>query len=521
MSQNKKVSTQKDSAQQKNFPYDEQTLRQYLLDHPDASVESMHKDLGVRYKTLYKALKHYGLYTRFRRPFVPALTQEAFQGYLSGHSETTQEDMCLYFKMRKRDLRKHLTYYGLPCPPCISMKERLEIYLRDHPEATYQEISAALGRSKSSIKSVFDRYGIPYKWSPEMKYVREKLSAYLDAHPEATYKDLTRVFGGTKSGVYVALKRYGLRHPWPSSVFYYDYEALKKHMLAHPEASLQELRDVFGGTGNQMRAALKKLGFPLPKHPLIKYDRDLLEIYLLDHPMADYHELARIFKGSRSGVYTALKRYGLVTVQQHRISVKYPKDAVEKWIADHPEGTYSQLSKAFKTTSKRIYHVLVRYGLPRPKHPLIKLTKQALSDYLSDHPEATIDIIAEVFGCTSAAVRYAIKKHGFYVRPVQRGVRRKYNYEEIRSYLACHPQATYVDLSEHFHISRKSLYAVLKRGKMPIPQYALKKYDKDSLESYLASHLGATCTDLVRYFKGSDSGVRRAVKRYGLVMKKS
>ena len=517
MTQNKKVSTQKDSDQQKNFSYDEQTLRQYLLDHPDASIDNMHKDLGVSHKFLYKTFKRYGLW----RPFVPALTQEALQGYLSTHSETTQEDMCLYFKMRKRDLRKHLTHYGLPCPPYISMKERLEVYLRDHPEATYEEIAAALGRSRDSIKSVFDRHDIPYKWSPEVKYVREKLSAYLDAHPEATYKDLTRVFGGTKGGVYAALKRYGLRYPWPSSLVYYDYEALKNHMLKNPEASLQELRDVFGGTGNQMKAALKKLGFAPPKHPLIKYDRDLLEIYLLDHPMADYHELARIFKGSPRGVYAALIRYGLVTVQQHRISVKYPKDAVEKWIADHPEGTYSQLSRAFKTTRKRIYHVLVRYDLPRPKHPLIKLTKQALSDYLSDHPEATINTIAEVFGCTSTSVRYAIKKHGFYVRPVQRRVPRKYNYEEIRSYLACHPQVTYLDLSEYFHISRKSLYDILKKADIPRPKYSSVKYDKSSLESYLASHPEATYADLVLYFKGSDSGLRDAVKRYGLVMKQS
>ena len=80
MIQDKKLSNPP-STRQTPFVYDEPILRQYLLDQPDATVKSMHKDLGVRYKSLYKALKKYGLTTRFNRPFIPLSfhPREAFQ----------------------------------------------------------------------------------------------------------------------------------------------------------------------------------------------------------------------------------------------------------------------------------------------------------------------------------------------------------------------------------------------------------------------------------------------------------
>ena len=65
------------------------------------------------------------------------------------------------------------------------------------------------------------------------------------------------------------------------------------------------------------------------------------------------------------------------------------------------------------------------------------------------------------------------------------------------------------------------MYDILKKADIPRPKYSSVKYDKSSLESYLASHPEATYADLVLYFKGSDSGLRDAVKRYGLVMKQS
>jgi hypothetical protein len=69
------------------------------------------------------------------------------------------------------------------------------------------------------------------------------------------------------------------------------------------------------------------------------------------------------------------------------------------------------------------------------------------------------------------------------------------------------------------HISRKLLYDVLRKGNIPRPKYSSAKYDKESLENYLASHPETTYAELARYFKGSDSGARHAMEKYGLKMK--
>jgi transposase len=502
------------SLQKKVHLYDEQTLRRYLAEHPRASRRMIREALGGGRHQLEKAMQTYGLITRFSKSLAYAMPKNQLQKYLSEHPKVTLEEAAAFFQMMPRRLKKILTLNQLPCPPSYNLKKEILNYLQTSPNATYHEIAHALGKNPQIMSGAFKRYGITYRGTVEPTYRKEDINTFLKEHPQSTYEDLQKEFNIPLSKLYHWAKKYKIKVIKKVKCRHTDQE-IKDYMNKNPDASYADLSQVFKYKQSSMAARLKKLNIPYPKNLSIKYDRDTLEIYLLDYPQIDYHDLARLFKGTRSGVYNALRRYGLIDFTP-RISVRYPKDALEKWMKDHPDATYAQLAKAFKTKPRNIYPVLKRYDLPRPKRSLNKLSKEKLTIYITTYPDANSAQIAKDFQCNLPYLKRSLKKYGLSSKPDPVRVHpRKYKPEAIARYLKKHPHATFKDISKDFN-TNKNFYAVLKRNGIPALKNPLIKYTKENLEKYLTENKNATLSDIAKAFNGSKGGAWCALKRYNL-----
>ena len=352
-----------------------------------------------------------------------------------------------------------------------------------------------------------------------LKISSEALKLYLLAHPDATYVDLEKEFKVSQKSMYWTLKRFRLPLARPSR-FGYPRDKIRAYVSAHPDFSYSDLEKVFGGTRDGFARVLTELKLPHPQPIHYKYNRDDIESYLLDHPMAGYDELARIFKGTPKGIYQALIRFGLVDIQR-RPSIKYHKDELEKWIKAHPEGTYKQIARAFKSTPTNIFSVLRRLKLTPLKPAHYKMRPDLLKDYLSSYPGARDVDIAEKFKCGLNQVRIVLRKQDLQWRSTSRRYIEKYRCADVARYMIDHPDATYADLMKDFKISLGTLQALLKRCGLPRLKSVRIKYHRDSLERYLMDHPDATAKEIAEHFKGSKRALFRAFKRYGLKLKHS
>jgi hypothetical protein len=349
-----------------------------------------------------------------------------------------------------------------------------------------------------------------------VKIVREELERYMAAHPDATYRDISAVFKTPKSAIYLHLKRWGI--PYPKRIrTKFPRQKIIDYVSDHPDFTYQEVINIFGCSGQTICLLLKKHGIPRPKHPRLKYDRDAIESYLLDHPMADCHELARVFRGTRDGVHRALVRFGLIDSKPEQ-ERKYFRETLEQWIKDHPDGTYVQMARAFKTNPSNMRGIVYKKKLPRLKNPNIKLSLGAVSSYISSHPDAGTREISEHFGCDINHARIYLKNHNLSYR---KGNKEKYKITEIKRYLAEHPDATHKELRKAFKIpdSIKSAAFLFKKIGLPPLKPSGIKYDRPHVERYLLDHPDATIDDLAKHFKGTRKRAIIVLKKYGITLK--
>ncbi len=97
----------------------------------------------------------------------------------------------------------------------------------------------------------------------------------------------------------------------------YPREDLKRYVMEHPEAGLNQIAQAFSGKRYGIKTALAQMGLRLSDNPQFianrppKYPKAAIEAYFVEHPCATYAEAALFFKGSKGGVRRAMQRYGL------------------------------------------------------------------------------------------------------------------------------------------------------------------------------------------------------------------
>lgn len=105
------------------------------------------------------------------------------------------------------------------------------------------------------------------------------------------------------------------------------------------------------------------MGYPL------KYPAEALKRYISDHPSAPYEEIAQAFSGTIEGVKTALHRHNikLRSITERKGQSKYHKVLVESYFASHPESTIREAAKFLNGTEDALYKAMKRYGLETPR----------------------------------------------------------------------------------------------------------------------------------------------------------
>jgi hypothetical protein len=105
------------------------------------------------------------------------------------------------------------------------------------------------------------------------------------------------------------------------------------------------------------------MGYPL------KYPAEALRRYLSDHPNASYQEIAQVFSGTIGGVKTALyyNNIKLRSIPERKSRTKYPRALVESYFASHPESTVREAAQFFKGTENALYNAMKSYGFKAPR----------------------------------------------------------------------------------------------------------------------------------------------------------
>ena len=102
-----------------------------------------------------------------------------------------------------------------------------------------------------------------------------------------------------------------------------------------------------------------------------KYSTEAFKRYLSDHPRATYQEMALAFSSTPGAIRVALCRYNIQLFSVpgrpwKNKDPRYPKEALEKYFASHPETTVKETAKFFGGSLDRLYKSSKRYGLTIP-----------------------------------------------------------------------------------------------------------------------------------------------------------
>lgn len=200
---------------------DPDKLRQYVRRHPDATQRQIAAYFGCIPAYVSYLLKQYGIpYTRKYK--YNKIQMEKLRKFVRKHPDATQQEIAAHLRCGQTSVGYALRRYNIPykrkCRAKIKHRNNSEIppnelrrYVSDHPEATQGQIAAYFSRNQSSISTTLKRYGIPYvKKCPCSKITENELRVYVKEHPEATQQQIAKYFGCSQYSISDALKRYDI-----------------------------------------------------------------------------------------------------------------------------------------------------------------------------------------------------------------------------------------------------------------------------------------------------------------------
>jgi transposase len=152
-----------------------------------------------------------------QRPRLRPIEQEEI-GHLYRTGNFTQKSLAEKYGVSRPTILKIIKRYrGSDYSRPKIPREKLERYLLDNPNATYQEMADAFSSSIGSIQRFLYSYKIKLRDIPErtqhITYHKSALENYFAAHPDSTGRAAAKFFKGRDDTFYKAMKRYGLKIP--------------------------------------------------------------------------------------------------------------------------------------------------------------------------------------------------------------------------------------------------------------------------------------------------------------------
>ena len=148
------------------------------------------------------------------------LIKEELEKYISEHPEATQKEMGRYFNVSVSGISRALTRYDINWdnkkrkPKVEISKEELEEYIKEHPDEYLWQISKKLGLNESKIKRYIARYGIDWRdpkksdgraKTTTKEKILSKIIELLVSNPQYTIEDV-EYFLRNKKNIQIPVK---------------------------------------------------------------------------------------------------------------------------------------------------------------------------------------------------------------------------------------------------------------------------------------------------------------------------
>ena len=368
------------------------------------------------------------------------IDREKLQKYINQYPDATYQQIAdaigcslsgVYFALRNSFSIKRRGAYD---------DEILRI-ISENPSATYAEIASEINKSASYVHSRLIALGL--RSAGRGKTKRERILEYAKSHPSATNLAIAQSVGCTSITVARTLIVAGLRQPRGRI----DDEVLLQKLEENPNVSNRELADFFGCTPSSVSFAKRRAkGMTSPKKSFPARSVKWEEISpLIDgKPDVSATELARALQTSVSVVWRLLHEHGIETSPKRKID----REELVRILNENPDTSYTALAKRFGCSKQAVQDYCRRIGIARPRHILSNVPAEDILAYVSEHPDKSYSEIGRILGVSTSAVRSCA---------IRAGINRNEFFEKKKAgfldYARAHPNTRLSDLADLFGFS--------------------------------------------------------------------
>jgi DNA-binding CsgD family transcriptional regulator len=207
-------------------------ITDYIKSHPDETQAEIAKGLNCSSATVFKLIHHYGISyrpktERMRNSWKKEICQHQLIDYIKKNPNASQREIAVALgysqtgisgAIKRNNLEYRIKYEKLGVKSKRKIpRQLLEEYIRQHPNATQNDIAEHFKCSKCWVAEVWKLYNIPYqrkfgKQGRKSILTQKQLEDYLRQNPNARYEEIANFFNCSVSTIYWRLKNCGISH---------------------------------------------------------------------------------------------------------------------------------------------------------------------------------------------------------------------------------------------------------------------------------------------------------------------
>ena len=297
---------------------DRKKLGKYVRRHPEARLKDIARHFGCKVSIIGKAIREAGI---DYREYYPQKQFAAELGkYVRKHPEATQKEVAGHFGCHQADISRALKAAGIRYRrkgrgiPLMMVPGEIEEYIRDNPKATQEDIAGFFGCSLFAVHDVVEAHNIGYKSkrgeTPPFASNPELLELYVRDHPEATQREIADHFSCHPSVVGKALRVHGIKYAKkqggvPPKI---QRERLRAYVRKHPDATRADIAAYFRCSLVTVDLYMRGCGLAARRQRKAKLPLEELRSYIRGNPNASQADIARHFGYDPSVVHRAIKK---------------------------------------------------------------------------------------------------------------------------------------------------------------------------------------------------------------------
>lgn len=178
-------------------------------------------------------------------------------------------------------------------------------------------------------------------------------------------------------------------------------------------------------------------------------------------------------------------------------------------IAKHPEKTLKEIGTHFGVSGVCIGMYVGEWNIPYIKKKeggAFPIKLDELKKYIAKHPEATLKKIGDHFHvtrqCIHERIRYARIPYIKKVPPC------KLNRAKLARYIAKHPEANLQTIAIHFKSPAPTVYGAIQTAHIPYSKKTYQKVNRRKLAQFIVKHPEVTLAKVASHFHVSRSTVQ-------------